>query len=67
MDEEYKDNLKQCCLNRWDAWVDKEAMARSVVNTQLGAISLSKELKDMPWEKEYQLIEELVLHLLSNR
>ena len=67
MDEKYKDHLKQCCLYRWDAWVDKQKMARSVVNTELGARSLSRELKNMPWEEEHELIEELVLELLSNR
>ena len=67
MDEQYKDNLKQCCFHRWDAWVDKQEMARSVVNTELGARSLSSEIRDMPWEEEHALIEELVLELLSNR
>ena len=67
MDEGYKDNLKQCCLHRWDDWIDKQDLARKVVNTELGARTLSSELRNMPWEEECELIEELVLHLLSKR
>ena len=65
MDEKCKENLKQSCLHRWDAWVDKQDLARKVVSLELGARTFS--MRGMPWSEECKLIEELVLHLLSNR
>ena len=67
MDEEYKENLKECCLHRWDGFFDKQDLARRVVNAELGARNFSSELNSLVWEEERELTEELVLHLLSVR
>ena len=67
MNEEYKENLKQCCLHRWDGTFDKQDFARRVVNAELGARSLSSELNSLTWEEDHELIEELILELLSKR
>ena len=67
MNEEYKENLKQCCLHRWDGTFDKQDFARRVVNAELAGKTLSAELNFLSWEEESNLIEELVLELLSKR
>ena len=67
VDKEYKDNLMQCCFYRWDGWVDKQDMARKVVNAELGARTFSSELNSLTREEECELTEELVLELLSKR
>ena len=67
MDEEYKDNLKQCCLHRWDGFFDKYDLAVRVVNAELGARNFSSELNSLNFQEEHDLTKELILHLLSSR
>ena len=67
MNIEYKDNLKKCCLHRWDGFFDKFDLATKVVNAELGSRSFSSELNNLTVEEEFELVRDLILYLLSNR
>ena len=76
MNEEYKDDLKQCCLYRWNTMIGsllvstirgRENFALQVVGRELGARPTSSELNNLTLEEDKKLIRELVSHLLANR
>ena len=70
MDKGYKDNLKQLCLNRWDSTVDKEELARQVLDAEIGGRMTGwrrKELENLTLEEDEELYNELLEYLLSKR
>ena len=67
MDEEYKKNLKRCCLRRWHTTIDKEELARQVVDAEIGGRIMGwkrKELENLTVEEDEELYNELLQHLL---
>ena len=76
MDKEFKDDLKQCCLYRWNTMIgslsvstirDRENFALQVVGREFGVRPTSSELNNLTLEEDKKLVRELVSHLLANR